>query len=326
MRKLLAAVAAAAVFTSGCGYVSGPLAPLANVPGPIADVAALQRGSTIYVHFTVPARTTENMLIQEPLTLDLRIGLWPSSYNRDQWAAAATRMPERQEKPGALATYEIPAREWIGKDAVIGARATAANGKQTEWSNFVTLPVVQPPAKPADVRAQSTAAGVRLTWQAVGAHFRVLRKADDEPYAVVAPDVTVPEWLDTHTVIGTPYTYLVQTIEPLANHKEAESDLSAPAPITPQAPLPGAPTGLRAVPAPNSIELSWDSAGADIAAYRIYRAEGNAAMQKIGEAGAIPTYSDHAVQHGKTYRYAVTAVNAQGQEGPQSAPVTVSLP
>jgi hypothetical protein len=324
MQKLLAAVAAAAI-TSGCGYISGPLAPLANVPGPIVDVAALQRGGVIYVHFTAPARTTENVLIGEPLTLDLRIGLRPPAYSRDQWAAAATRLPERESKPGILASYEIPAAAWVGKDAVIAARAIGANGKETDWSNFVTLPVVTPPAQPAEVKAEPAPGGVRLTWRAPGAHFRVLRKAGDEPYAVAAPDLAQTEWLDAHVVVGTPYTYLVQTIQPLPGHKEAESDLSEPAAFTPQPP-PAPITGLRAVPAPNSVELSWDTAGPDVTGYRIYRAEGGGAFEKVGETGAVPTYSDRAVEHGKTYRYSIAALDASGREGPRAAPVEVSLP
>lgn len=326
MHKFFAAVAAAAVITSGCGYVSGPLAPLANVPTPIVDLAALQRGGTIYVHFTVPARTLENVLIRDPLTLDLRIGLWPANYSRYQWAAAATPMPERELKPGVLATYEIPAAAWIGKDAAIGVRATGANGKQTDWSNTVTLPVVTPPAKPTGLKGEPVAGGLRLSWNAPAGHFRVLRKTGDEPYAVIAPDVTPTEWVDSNVVFGTPYTYLVQTVAALPDHKEAESDLSDPFQITPQPPPPPAVTGLRAVPGPNSIELSWDSAGGDATGYRVYRAEGAGAFAQVGETGAIPTWSDHGVEHGKTYRYTVAAIDASGREGQRAAPVEVNFP
>ena len=70
--------------------------------------------------------------------------------------------------------------------------------------------------------ATSTSAGVRLTWRANGEHFRVLRKAGDETsYSVVASDVTQHEWTDPHVTPGTPYSYLVQTIVPLANKKES---------------------------------------------------------------------------------------------------------
>lgn len=165
-----------------------------------------------------------------------------------------------------------------------------------------------------------------MTWQGAGTHFRVLRKTGDEPYAVVAPDVSAHEWTDTSAAVGTAYSYVVQAIQPVGQGSTAESELSAAVGITPAAPPPAAVTGLRAVPAPASIELSWDTAGPDVTAYRIYRAEGDGAFQRIAESGAVPTYSDRAVQAGKTYRYEVAAVNGSGREGARSAPVTVSLP
>jgi hypothetical protein len=48
------------LLTAGCGYIGQPLVPLANVPQRISDLAAVQRGSTIIAHFTIPTFTTEN--------------------------------------------------------------------------------------------------------------------------------------------------------------------------------------------------------------------------------------------------------------------------
>ena len=97
--------------------------------------------------------------------------------------------------------------------------------------------------------------------------------------------------------------------------------------MTPEPVAPAAPGGLRAVAAPNSIELAWDPAEeSGIKGYRVYRAPAGGAFERIAETGGRPTYSDHAVEHGKTYRYAVTAVGATGKEGPQSAPLEIALP
>jgi fibronectin type 3 domain-containing protein len=117
----------------------------------------------------------------------------------------------------------------------------------------------------------------------------------------------------------------VQTIVPLTNKGEAESELTQ-AKITPEVPPPPAPTDLVAVPAPNSIELTWEASTGDVAGYRIYRASAAGDFENIADVNTIPTYSDHGVEHGKTYRYAVTALDQAGREGPRSAIKEVSMP
>src|SRR5947207_2122766 len=82
-----------------------------------------------------------------------------------------------------------------------------------------------PPDKPAEVVPTPTANGVRLTWRARGANFRVFRKTEGADYTLLA-NVQEPEWLDANSEFGTRYAYLVQTIVKLPNGKEAESELS----------------------------------------------------------------------------------------------------
>ena len=317
----------ASLFLAACGYMGGPLAPLANIPQPIRDLAAIQRGDRIIAQFAIPKNTTENQPIPTPIELDLRIGPTVDPFNVDQWSARATHVPA-PAKPQAFAHYEIPTTPFTGKEVVIAVRTLGGNGKASDWSNFLAMPVVPAPAMPTNVSAESMPNGVRLTWQAAGSHFHVLRQGPGEPqFSVIAPDLPQPEFLDTTAAIGTPYTYLVQTFVPLGDNKEAQSDLSAGFKYTRLAPLPGMPTGLLAVPSPNSIELSWDSnPDAQTVGYRVYRAVAGSDFAKIGDVGAIPTYSDRTVEHGKTYRYATAAVDKDGREGARSAPVEVVFP
>jgi hypothetical protein len=325
MPRLLAAVLAAALLNFGCGYIGGPLPPLANIPSTITDVAARQRGATIIAHFTIPTFTTEHIAIRENLTLDLRVGVWPEGAGVDTWAASAKRFTPAN-RANSIATYEIPAVEWAGKEVVVAARVVGENGKEASWSNYYVLPVVAPPQQPRDLRAEPTASGLRLTWRAQGQHFRVLRKTGDETqFAVVAQDVTQQEWTDPQTSPGTAYTYLVQTIMPLGNGKEAESELSE-LKTTASAPPPGMPANIVAVPAPNSIELTWDAASGDVAGYRIFRATAGSDFAKLADVNGIPAYSDRTVEHGKTYRYAIAALDSNGREGPRSTPKEVVFP
>jgi len=214
--------------------------PFANVPSRVGNLAALQRGDKVIVQFSVPTLTTEGQPLKPPVTLELRIG---------------DRHPAAPAVNNGIARYEIPAVEWTGKDVTIAARVVGSNGKDSGWSTPYTVSVVPPPDVPHDIVAASAAAGVRLTWQAKGEHFHVLRLGGKETgYSLAAADVTQNEWVDSAAEFGQPYSYLVQTFVPLPGGKEAQSDLPEAKSITPEAPAPGVPTGLRAVPAATSIE------------------------------------------------------------------------
>ncbi|MCX6626921.1 MAG: hypothetical protein NTW28_04730 [Candidatus Solibacter sp.] len=326
MNRLLPA--AAAFWLAGCGYVGDPLPPLANIPSRVIDLAAMQRGSRIIVRFTVPASTTEGHPIAPPLQLDLRAGK-ADHFEENQWAAGRVSGCDAKTGQEACPTarYEIPAADWTGKEVIFGVRAVGGNGKHSGWSDFVVVPVVTPPEKPGGLATATALEGVRLTWQARGTDFRVFRKTGEGGYAP-AGNVQKPEWTDTATEFGKVYTYVVQTIVKLDNRKEAESELSDEASVIPRDIFPpAAPKGVQAASAPNSIELNWEgNSEGDLSGYRVYRGEGNGALEKIADVSAVPSYSDRRVEHGKTYRYAIAAVDQTGNEGPRSAPVEVTLP
>jgi len=326
-------LAAAALFTAGCGYIGEPLPPLANVPARVTDLTAVQRGPRILVQFTIPDLTTEGRAIKDAVKLDLRIGSAGVPFDAGKWAAQAKLIPEGTAKTG-LAHYEIPAAEWTGKEAILAVRAIGANGKEAGWSSFLVLPVVPPPERPAAVAATPAAEGVRLTWRANGAAFRVFRKTTGD-FALVAT-VQQPQWTDAAAEAGNPYTYVVQTIVALGNNpgnnvgtnKEAQSDLSEEVTITPVDTFaPAVPSGLTPSAATNSIELLWErNTEPDLAGYRIYRAAGGGPFEKLADVSQIPSYSDRKVEHGKTYRYAVSAVDQTGNESARTQAVEVGLP
>jgi hypothetical protein len=320
--RLLPAIVAGLVL-SGCGYIGDPLPPLANIPSRVTDLAAVQRGSRIIAHFTIPERTTEGFPIPRPLTFDLRAGLPTDPFEENEWASRARHIPAA-DITGPVATYEFSSAEWTGKDIVLGVRVIGGTGKQTSWSNWVVIHVVPSPSTPEVQTPVATANGVRLTWRAAGSNFRILRKVEGGEY-VVAGESTTPEWTDTAAEFGKRYAYIVQTVVKLGDNMEAESDLSAEATITPVDTFPPAvPKALRADAAPASIELAWErNTEPDLGGYRVYRAVGGGPMERLGEAPGAPTYSDRSVEHGKTYRYAVTSVDRAGNESAPSAAVEV---
>jgi hypothetical protein len=324
-RALLAA-AAAVLLTTGCGYVGDPLPPLANIPAPVGDLAAVERDARIIVQFTIPGTTTERRPIRKPLKVDLRVGAVGNRFDPGRWAAEAKPLGPVPVEKGRV-RYEIPVADWAGREIAIGVRTIGDNGKASDWANFVFLPVVPPPVKPSDVRAEATAAGVRLTWTASGQRFRILRRSPgSEAYDIVAT-IAEHEWTDASTEYGKTYSYLVQTLVDLGQGRDAESALSDPAGVTPVDKFPPAPpAGLRGATSPGSIELTWDrNTEPDLAGYRVYRATGTGEFERVADVSLVPTYSDHNVERGKTYRYAVTAVDNAGNESSRSAVVEAAL-
>ena len=321
MRLILPALAATALLTGGCGYIGAPLPPLANVPARVTGLAAAQRASRLVVQFTLPDKTTEGIAIRTPLKLDVRIGAAGGD-----WAGGAEPVAGAAVVNGTV-RLEIPAAKWTGQEVAIGVRAIGANGKASAWSDLANLMVVPTPETPASLQAEATAAGVHLKWAGSGGTFRVFRKAGDEKSFSAAATVERLEWTDPDTEFGRRYVYQVERLVSAGGNREAESDFSGEVAIAPVDTFPPAvPTGLRASPAPSSVELSWErNTEPDLAGYRVYRAAPGGNFEKIAEVSQIPAYSDTGVERGKAYRYAVSAVDREGNESARSAVAEAAL-
>ena len=327
MHRAIAVAAPLALVLAGCGYVGDPLPPLANIPGRVTDLAAVQRASRIVVSFTLPVETTEGVAIRSPLRLDLRVGTAGNGvFNAEEWAAGAKPVSGGSVGKG-VAHYELNSADWTGRQVTIGVRAIGANGKQSAWSNWVNLAVAAPLEKPAPVKALATAGGVRLSWAGPSGTFRILRRAGDEKDFTPVAEIQQLDWTDPDSEFGRHYSYKVQRIAKGGERTEAESDPSEEVEITPKDEFPpAAPAGLRASAAPASIELSWEpNAEPDLAGYRVYRSVGGGEFEKIADVSQVPAYSDQKVESGKTYRYAVAAVDRAGNEGARSAVAEATL-
>jgi fibronectin type 3 domain-containing protein len=298
-----------------------------NIPGRGENLTAVERGSNIIAQVTLPTLTTEGVVLKQSVRLDLRIGPKPNGpFNADAWAAGAKAVGGGTTA-NSIAEYRIPASEWIGKQVLIAVKIIGANGRDAGWSIPAALAVVAPPEQPRDLSAEAVPQGVRLSWHGAGNAFAVLRRGPDEPdYKALGPSPK-PEYIDATAEFGKRYSYLVQSVVK-AGEGEAQSDLSNEFAITPVDTFPpAAPEGLTAVPSTTSIELVWErNTEANIIGYRVYRALGNAAFELLADTQQLPSYSDHKIEAGKTYRYAVSAVKNNKAESKLSEPVEVASP
>ena len=329
MRLRVWLVAGLTAGLAGCGYVGPVLPPSPELPQAIVNLVATERGDRLVIGFSTPNRTTDNIAVTELSHLDLRIGTYATPFDFARWSDAATAYelppPAATEPDNPLpsqVTKTLAVKDWVGKRVAIAVRTSVRkNDHYSAWSNRVVVDVVAPLAPPV-AQAKSTAKGVALTWNAeeAAAEYRIFRqgKGDNGPTQVGTSKL--PEFIDTGSEYDAPYLYTV-----VAARGAAESLASQPVSITAIDKFaPSVPAGLTALAAPNSIEVSWQrSPESDLKGYLLYRSIDGGGFAQVGDLLTVPTFSDRAVERGKTYRYAVSATDQKGNSSEKSAPAEV---
>lgn len=325
LARLLALLCLAAAL-AGCGYVGEPMPPALDIPIAVTDLTALQRGSEILVSFTIPPRTTEGFEVEGLRDVDLRVGPGGKPpFQVDRWSATARKV-NLDVSSGGPVTAEVPVDGLAGQEVFFSVRMQGSKGRWSGWSNIVTLQVVPAVAAPMALKAESSGAGVHLTWQGAG-RFRIFRKdPKDEEYTRIGVSET-PEYTDSTAEYGKTYEYSVQSAVK-AGSSEAESDPTPGFTITPVDTFPPAvPAGLAVLAGSGSVELSWDrNTETDLGGYFVYRTEAGGAFTRLGGRIDAPSYSDRTVQSGKRYQYRVTSVDLKGNESAPSGSVEIVAP
>jgi hypothetical protein len=310
---------------AGCGSVGEPLYPALNIPTPVTDLTAVERGDKLDINFTIPPRSTEGLLLKAIGSVELRIGPHASGeFRAEAWAASAKRLDVPITPQVGAVHFQTPAQEFVGKDVIVAVRIGNARGRMSQWSNIVIIGVEQPLTTPANLHAEGVAQGVRLSWVAPNENsFRIYRRAGEEKEPALLASSDKPEYIDATAEYGKTYDYYVQAL-----HDKTESDVQGPQSITPQDTFPPAvPTGLNVSTGVGAIELSWDrNTEPDFKAYQVFRSEGDSPYIKIAEGLEGPSFSDRKIESGKHYRYRVSAVDQTGNSSEQSPPVEVIAP
>lgn len=303
---------------SGCGYVSEPLPPALNIPIPIADLRAVQRGDKIVAAFTIPVKTTEGLEVTELRSVELRAGPGgPPPFQMERWAAGAKQLIVDTSQSGSV-EVEIPVGGWAGSEVFLAARAQGSKRRWSGWSNVIPVQVVPPLPAPTNVTAAATGEGVRLSWTGTGS-YRIFRKGSGEKTFSRIGNSDKPEFVDGNAEYGKTYEYAVQAAVK-AGAGEAQSETSAVVSITAEDKFaPAAPAGLTVLAGTGSVELGWDrNTEPDLAGYFVYRAEGDGQFSRMGDRIDVPSFSDRQVQSGKRYRYRITSVDLKGNESEPS--------
>ena len=224
-------------------------------------------------------------------------------------------------------------------------------GRSAGLSNQVEVPLAPTLPPPTDLSARVTADGVVLTFTSIlrepsAPDFtyacRVYREQQGSATPVLVselPPSTSPQTqlLDRSLEWQKTYLYWVAVVTQVQRHGrtegQVEGDSSAPVTVFASDVFPPAvPAGLQAVFSSVGqqpyVDLTWaPNTDSDLAGYNVYRREDEGPWTRVNSALlATPTYRDGNVAAGRTYFYAVTAVDVHGNESARSPQAEEAVP
>ena len=286
----------------------GPVGTLALNPAP-----ALIKPGTVVVTLTFdePVVGKPALSCKPPSGVITPIPLTGSGTT---WAGSLVITPAMGDGP---VSFSFTAQDRFGN-----------NGSTLTSDTAITLDVT-PPVAPANLVARSLPSGtVKLIWNAVvdAATYRVYRGPSSAPLSL--PATPVAENLAAATYYDLPpsdseYRYGVTAVDRAGN----ESILSTMVTVVPDRMAPGAPSGLTRSLTGATVQLSWAvPPGEPATGYNLYRSltaiTGTAGLTPLKPVPAATTTTDVPPEDGRYY-YAVTALDAAGNEGTLSNVVSL---
>ncbi len=343
-----------------------PLPPTLNLADPVTDLAATRTGDQVSLAWTMPKKNTDKLLLKGDAQVRVcrreGAGGWCAAAG-DLELAPGSEAAFNETLPKALAageprelTYFVELRNRNGRSAGLSNAAVVVAGE-------APAPVagLKAEVRKAGVVLRWTPAAQESAATAIRLQRKLLtpvtaKKNASQQGPLGGPLAPAPEpseqnllvemsgqapgrALDEETHFGETYEYRAQRVARVAvggQTVELDGALSAPVRVEVEDVFPPAvPAGLAAVASAGenggelAIDLSWQpDTEADLAGYIVYRREGSGDWRRISAAEPVvgPAFHDAHVQAGRTYGYAVTAVDQSGHESGRSAEAEEAVP
>jgi hypothetical protein len=338
---------------AGCGTPGPPLPPSLELARPVTDLKANRKANKVYLTWSTPTETTDKHNIKHSGTTEVCRNIGSPLHECGTPLAKLTFEKPSEAKKSAKVQASYTAELAPAQSANPTASAFYAvnilnsYGKSAGLSNQVQLPAAPTLAPPANLRAQLTAQGVRLSWDPVSASatagvrfaYRIYRREQEAGKDTVAGEVSLdspPTSLDQSFEWEKAYDYhatVVSIVETGNREQQVEGDDTPAVQIVAHDVFPPAtPSGLQAVfSGPGQkpfIDLIWaPNNEPDLAGYNIYRHTPETEPVKINSALVkAPAFRDPTVIAGSQYSYSVSAVDVRGNESPHSEEASEAVP
>ena len=352
---LTAVFPALALVLAGCANPGPPHSPSLFLPAPVADtkITASRIGNEAVIHFTVPARSTDNLPLRTQqlngsLCRQLETGRCAPVASLPAKISVAAKGADGQ--PNVVTWRDaLPTDLAAGPAHAIGYRVEffSASGVSGGKSDPVIVAAGQAPPAVAGLTAEGSRSGIVLRWtpEPASAGEVLIRREDiataantqasrnhPEPGVVwLTADAASPgKVLDATALPNVAYRYTAErSIKVQVGGRELEMRSTEAAPVNftlHEIYAPSAPTGLTAIgfatdTAPFAVDLIWQPVNETaVMGYNVYRQSIDANGKPLSPRALItakvtlPGFHDETAQAGTRYRYEVTAIGGHGNE------------
>ena len=145
---------------AGCGMPGAPLPPSLNLPVPVTDLSAVRTGGQVALTWTMPAKTTDKVLLKGSITV--RVCRHESASTRCSVATTLQLAP----KADASFTDTLPSPLAAGSPRVLTYSVELVNrkGRSAGLSNSAAILAGEAPPAIENLTAQMRKDGVLLRW------------------------------------------------------------------------------------------------------------------------------------------------------------------
>lgn len=336
---------------TACGVQGTPRPPRVEQPQRVTDLAVIQAGRTLTLHFTAPQLAADGERLSKPQEMEILRAIFPagqpaptSSNALQPWltlsAEEFAKLAKNQKVTDSITLPEAEFQQQRGKTLQIAVRTLtrAWRGRAVEspLSNVVQMTLLDVPRPVEDLRVVVTEHALELSWKppehalsggpASGiSAYRIYRRSGQPGSYVKIGETGGTVFRDSDFEFGRTYAYKVAALMKVGA-ETAEGEESSVAEVTPRDTFPPAPpAGLSVVYTSQAVELVWTaSSEPDLAGYNVYRHEGSGPAQRINrEVLRTPIFRDTAVAEGRRYFYRVTALDLANNESGPSEEVSV---
>ena len=342
---------------SACAKVGEPQPPTVYVAQPSQDLSCKQVSDQVILSVSIPGLNTNGTRVNDLRAVEVfRIeeGLAEASgpISKEHFLKEGIKIlsvPEDEfpkYKQGNKFVFSDTLRfhedvDIYSKRRVYSVRFLNKKGQTAGLGNQAALVPVPIPAPPEILSPEITQNEIRLRWvpptenldgskpaRILGYNVYRSTNLKEFPVTPINPQLLQqPEYDDRGFEFDKDYVYAVSVVASERNPL-AESSLSKELHIIPKDTFPpNAPGNLNAVVENGVVVLLWvPPADADVDGYKVYRSDNGSTERIPLNAELIRTFSyrDQTVQKGRTYIYAVTAIDKHNNES-AAASTTVEI-